>query len=546
MMRGTNFSQFKKMKEDAQSATMVHKDGHTLVIAKASLSHLHRKQLEALSLHHYARGGKVEKVPHYDEGGEVESLIQDNASSVNDPRNDVPAMRDSTLVAPTTTDQASAQSVQTPVMGPQDNPEARALASAPQEKAPVSSQPTQQTAQIFGPMTSGLEQQQRAARDKAKAEEDLGKSQSKAYQEHINSMQEMPSVEAVQQRFAEKGQQLTKAIEDGQIDPEHYWKNHSWIQSAVGMIIGGGAAGGGNPNPAYEIIKQGIDRDIAAQQHNLESKGNLWKMNHQSMQDAVAANLAAKDQAYIMAQQKVLKAGAEARGPLARAESERVAGLLQNDINMQKQIYGLHEGLSNRAGTGTEAEHDQYLMTARRLNPELAKDAESKTAPSIGVSKIPLTEAHRDALISMKDMQDNIDKAIALQSKYGKGGAWTPQDLAEAKQIQNSLTINLGHLFDIKRLSHIELENFSKQVGNIGGTNFGGTLAGLKSLKEGANINQRNLYNQLGITPFKDPITSAAAPAVQTHPKPGSIDLNQQMRPVFKNGQQIGSVPVKQ
>ena len=61
-MRGLNLSKFKKMAEDKNSAVLIHKDGHKLVIAKMSLPHAQRKQLEALETHE-----------GYDEGGQVQS-----------------------------------------------------------------------------------------------------------------------------------------------------------------------------------------------------------------------------------------------------------------------------------------------------------------------------------------------------------------------------------------------------------------------------------------------------------------------------------------
>lgn len=55
-MKGLNLSSFKKTAEDAKSATMVHEDGHKIVIAKGALSALQRKQLERLPIHMYDAG----------------------------------------------------------------------------------------------------------------------------------------------------------------------------------------------------------------------------------------------------------------------------------------------------------------------------------------------------------------------------------------------------------------------------------------------------------------------------------------------------------
>ena len=78
-MKGLNLSKFYKVKEDAHSAELVHKDGHRIIISKGSLPHMHRKQLESLPLQKMAKGGKVQ---HYDYGsGGVEPTPQANADT---------------------------------------------------------------------------------------------------------------------------------------------------------------------------------------------------------------------------------------------------------------------------------------------------------------------------------------------------------------------------------------------------------------------------------------------------------------------------------
>ena len=117
-MKGMNLSSFKKVAEDKHSATMMHKDGHKMVIA-AALPAIQRKQLE--------------KLPVYMDGGDIES----SDDSMDQPMvpQDQAAQQDTPVdVAQPTMDRSPASS-KAPKMAAPENPMSTQQSSYQKEKA---------------------------------------------------------------------------------------------------------------------------------------------------------------------------------------------------------------------------------------------------------------------------------------------------------------------------------------------------------------------------------------------------------------------------
>jgi hypothetical protein len=68
-----------------------------------------------------------------------------------------------------------------------------------------------------------------------------------------------------------------------EVDPDDYWKAHGGtlgkIVAAIGVGLGSfGASMNGGPNTAYEIVKNGIDANIRAQEHNIAQSGKAYDL----------------------------------------------------------------------------------------------------------------------------------------------------------------------------------------------------------------------------------------------------------------------------
>lgn len=298
-MRGLNLSTFKKMKEDAHSATMIHKDGHTLVIAKSSLPALQRKQLEQLPMHSMAQGGKVQ---HYDEGTGNAQL-------------------------PPLENEPVADQEQPPTQPGAGNAQAAPIESAPVAAGapPVSVQaPQVQPQNEIQSKIPGYAEEKAANLAGAQALKTEGRTVAQAHQDVADQIEDLPTQLDYVNRNRAKSNALYKAFQDKEIDPDQYWQSHSKIAAGIGLLLSsaGDAAGARGGTSALDVINRGIDRDIDAQKNSQEHAMNLWKMNREALGSKLAADLATKNQLYTGLKYKIDQAAAQAKGPLALANAQ--------------------------------------------------------------------------------------------------------------------------------------------------------------------------------------------------------------------------------
>lgn len=318
-MKGLNLSQFKKMKEDAKSATMIHKDGHQIIIAKAPLSHLQRKQLEAMETHQYAAGGKVGKMPRYAEGtGDAEPLE-------NEP------VQESVNLAPQ-------EPAQQPVVQPMQQ-----------------AQPMQQQQNFQNPLQAkmgGLRDEQAANLERARVDALHGQRETQAYDEVQKKIAAMPTQTDLVNQYREKNDQLFKAYQDQKINPNKYWEGHSKWGAALGMVLSGLGKGTG----AMDVVQKGIERDIDAQKNDRESKMNLWKMNREMLGTDMQANLATQNQIYTGLKYQIDKAASQARGPEAMARAHAENAKIQQVIDLNNQKLALMNPSSDNPDPSTRVQ----------------------------------------------------------------------------------------------------------------------------------------------------------------------------------------------
>jgi hypothetical protein len=291
-MKALDLKHFKKQKEDAQSATMIHKDGHMLVISKGSLPHAQRKALEAIPM--MAQGGKVK----YAEGtDDVEAV----ASS--DP--DQPLAPDVEAITPSDSQQPNPQAPPQTDQAPQQ----QAQSNAPMQGPP------QNPLQAQYP---GFAQEQQANLMAANALQQQGQEETEAYKQAAQEIKSLPTQARLVAANKAASDELFKKYKSKELDPDHYWQNHSKIAAGVGILLSGvGQAMGAKSNGALDAINTGIERDIDAQKTNQQHGMNLWRMNREALGNDLAANLATQNQYYVGLKYKLDQAAANAKGPLA-------------------------------------------------------------------------------------------------------------------------------------------------------------------------------------------------------------------------------------
>lgn len=384
---------------------------------------------------------------------------------------------------------------------------------------------------INNPYAGAYKAQQAANLEMAKAEKNLGTEQQGYSNTALGDIKKLPTEQDLFNNHKTKDDALIQAYQDKKLDPNRYLNSMSTGQkllSGIALILGGAGGGAsGQPNLAANMMNNAIERDIDSQKNDQSQALNLWKLNKEEYGDEISANLATKNQILAGLQVQLNSAAQGAKGSIALANAHGLNAQIQQEMNRNNMMLTLNSSLNGKTEEGSdEASFSKTLSAARIIAPKMAEEAEKHYIPSVGRTRISMTPQDRDSVVALTDLNQNIDKALDLQGKFGLTGAWTPTTRAQANEIQSELNVSLNQLFNLKRLTPIEYDNFKNQIGHIGGVNFGGTLEGLKSLKDNANSKQGVLYDQLGVTPFKHPNTQNEQARPPISGKPNSVSQN--------------------
>ena len=311
-MKGLSLKGYKKIHEDKDWATLIHKDGHKIMIAKAPLSPIMRKQVEGLEMHQQSNyGGKV----HLAEGGKASEEPSEEEGIMNDV--------------------AANAAPQTPP--PQAAPVAQSIPAPQQMQSPGQAQNT------------GLTQEQAANLQLAQAQGAQGTAESKNYGTAASNIETLPTTNALVQNYAKPDADLAAAYAARTVDPSKYWtgdpvsgtEGHSKLLAGIGVLLSGAgqAIGSGTVgNGALDAIQHGIDREVDRQKNAQGQAMNLWQMNRQAYGNEAAANLATQNQLATGTQYTIAKTAAQYKTPIALAQANIANAKIQQlkDINNYK------------------------------------------------------------------------------------------------------------------------------------------------------------------------------------------------------------------
>lgn len=349
-MKGLNLAGFKKIKETKDWATLIHKDGHSINIAKGSLTPIHRKQLENLQMREdekYAEGGDVPD--SQSQPSELQGILNDAST-------------------------------------PSQPPSAALAAPAPAQTDPNAVQPAPQT--LGQSQNTGLGEQMAGNTAMAQAQGQEGAAQAGIYGQTANDLSHLPTQNQIIQNNQSKDQALKLALEQGKIDPNHYWQTgeHSKNAAAIGGILSGigqiFGQGRIQNNGALDALNRGIDRDIDAQKANQGTNLTLWQMNRQALGNDLAANLSTQNQMITANQYKIQKAAAASQSPKAIANAQIANGQLQQ----QKDANNFKFSLMNPSSDNPDpASRIQFLVP----QTEQGKVADAMNAAKNTVANAP-------------------------------------------------------------------------------------------------------------------------------------------------------------
>jgi len=496
-----NLSNFSLLKEANDHYVVGHPAGKSIQVPKKGLSDKAHEMIK-----------KLKKEQNFDEGGGVgdsgeidyPKVEQDMASQQV---NQNPPQDMQSLIQNTPSTEGMSVNFQVP-----DQPKAsepvltsgmEQQASGQPEDAAKEVQP--ETSNVAPNNAEGLETAKTALEAGAAAVGKAGEAKTEAFNQLNEDLAKLPSQQDIFAKYQAKNAELEDKLKNNQIDPNRLWNNMSTgskIRVAIGAMISGIGAGlTHTPNMAIQFLNKAIDEDIEAQKNQQGKLMSLYQMNRQALGDDQQANLATRNQLLTTAKIQAQAIDASTLGPLAKQN-------LANSILQIDQQKAMNDWMLSRAGVskpGTEQQHIADMEVMSRVNPTLYKDMQSKYIPSIGRSRIPLSDTDRKTLTGYDSLGNAITDAINFQKNEAGPLGTIPGTAANAKanSIRNSIVLELNNLHGLNRLNDNEYKTYLNSVPSPGSFFSTRSLAMLGELQNQIQHHKQAEMGHLGVIPFQ-------------------------------------------
>lgn len=208
--------------------------------------------------------------------------------------------------------------------------------------------------------------------------------------------------QAKMEAFMAKQQQMADDVRNTKIDPGHFFNSQSVVGNIFGVIAAGlggyVSAKTGGPNMALEQINKSIDRDIAAQQANLENKKaslgesrSLYGQKMQQFGDARGAALAAKSDmlAAIQAKGEAIVAGSDneqAQANWLKMSAQFAKEKAATDLQLRKYRPAETRSFGPDMGKLNAQAADLFKVAAANGQPITPEQARQDAAALLGYS----------------------------------------------------------------------------------------------------------------------------------------------------------------
>lgn len=279
---------------------------------------------------------------------------------------------------------------------------------------------------------AGFAQRMQGIGQQAQATGQLGQQQAELLNKNIENQQLAQSAfKNNYQELENERQAHMQDIKDGYIDPNKYWDNHSKVATGIGMILAGFNPTN-SPNAAVNFLKYQMDQNMESQRQNLGAKQNLLSANLRqfgNLRDAV--DMTRLMQHDIIANE-LQSAAAKAQSPMAKAAALQAAGQLQMDAAPMFQQFAMRRSMMNLAQNGASpGAIDHMLGYMRVVNPEMAKEMESRYVPGVGLANVPVPGEVRSQMIAKQQFNDAVTEMRQWATKHS--GSLNPATIAEGK-----------------------------------------------------------------------------------------------------------------
>ena len=351
----------------------------------------------------------------------------------------------------------------------------------------------------------------------------LGEQQAEAIKNNVKAQEDAKLAYKDSYGALEKERQDHIAdIKEGYIDPNKYWtgdKNgnggHSKIAAGIGMILAGFNPTN-SPNAAVNFLRFQMEQNLNAQKENLGAKQNLLTANLRqfgNMKDAVEMTRIMQHDIMV---NELQMAAAKAQTPIAKAASLQAAGALEMEAAPMFQQFAMRRAMVNLAQNGGEPKAVEHMLGYMRVvNPDMAKEMESRFIPGVGLATVPISEAVRSEMVNKQKLNDAGIDLLNYSQSHSNLIPGTPEyNFGVSKSMAFQQQIREGLLGTVFRESEKPLlEKFVNE--NPAGA--------LKMLSTQPKIKSILQSNELGLNTLKK---SYGLPVKQVTPEPQIKTVN--------------------
>ena len=266
-----------------------------------------------------------------------------------------------------------------------------------------------------------------ARTENAKTQEELAKQTEAINNQKVATFQKLQAdSDAKMDVINKRADQLRADIENGKIDPNHYWHEKGTggrIMASIGLLLSGIGSGlGGGPNMAMQVIQSNIKRDIDAQEQNLKTKQSLLADTYRQTGDLRLARQMAEHTATNVALAQLNTIAAKSSSAQAKAIAQ-VANA-QGRLLLAQQA----RGIADRQSANDMAAHNANVGAQNALLMQQAKkgDMAGKTPREMQGAKISTLEASRqDIQKHMDDIEKGFNGPLGSLIAKVPGAQWT-------------------------------------------------------------------------------------------------------------------------
>lgn len=234
-------------------------------------------------------------------------------------------------------------------------------------------------------------------------------------------------------------QNLINDINNGAVDPEKFWDNHSRVASAIGILFG--AMNTNGTNQVVKYLDTLMEQNLQTQKENLGYKKSLLEANLKQFGNLKDAQTMTRAMQADMLANAIGQAAAKAANPLAKAAAQQAIGELRakaqvttNELAKKQAIASLMQNARGSSDAAEAAASGLEMMG----NYEEAGKIRNRIVPGFGLANTTEdAKVLKDLNADLMAAKSGINKLETLMNRPLKSLSVT--DRAEAQTLQSSL-----------------------------------------------------------------------------------------------------------